>query len=49
MEACSSNQGDSGKIEKLDGSNYASWKFNMKLVLMEKDLYGFIDGTTSCD
>ena len=45
MEACSS--GDSGKIEKLEGSNYASWKFNMKLLLMKEDLYGFIDGTES--
>ena len=33
------------KIEKLDGDNYNSWKFNMKLLLMSNDLYGFIDGS----
>ncbi|KFD44689.1 hypothetical protein M513_14434, partial [Trichuris suis] len=26
-------------IEKLNGSNYASWSFQMKLVLMECDLW----------
>ena len=31
------------KIKKLDGTNYQSWKFQMKLVLMEKDLWGFIE------
>ena len=41
----SSARSDDMKIEKLNGSNYISWKFNMKLLLMEKDLYGFIDGT----
>ena len=40
----SSKSEEAIRIEKLDGSNYASWKFNMKLLLMEKDLYGFIDG-----
>ena len=36
---------DDGKIgiEKLDGSNYNSWKFNMKLMLINQDLYGFIE------
>ena len=33
------------KIEKLDGENYQSWKFNMKLLLMERGLYGFATGT----
>ena len=32
------------KIEKLNGSNYQTWKFNMKLILMERSLWGFIDG-----
>ena len=32
------------KIEKLNGRNYISWKYNMKLILMEKGLYGFITG-----
>ena len=35
--------GDGGfKIEKLNGKNYVSWKYNMKLILMEKGLYRFI-------
>ena len=33
------------KIELLNGSNYQSWKHDMKFVLMEKGLWGFIDGT----
>ena len=33
------------KIEPLNGKNYQSWKYNMKLVLMERGLHGFITGT----
>ena len=33
------------KIEQLTGSNYQSWKTNMKLVLMERGLWGFVQGT----
>ena len=29
------------KIEKLNGKNYQSWKYNMKLVLMQRGLWGF--------
>ena len=29
------------KIEKLNGKNYQSWKYNVKLVLMERGLWGF--------
>ena len=29
------------KIEKLNGRNYQSWKYNIKLVLMERGLWGF--------
>ena len=29
------------KIEPLNGKNYQSWKYNMKLVLMERGLWGF--------
>ena len=28
-------------IEKLNGKNYQSWKHNIKLVLMERGLWGF--------
>ena len=30
------------KIAKLNGENYQSWKFNMKCLLMERGLWGFI-------
>lgn len=33
------------KIEKLNGKNDQSWKYNIKLVLMERGLWGFIAGT----
>jgi hypothetical protein len=33
------------KIENLNGKNYQSWKYNIKLVLMERGLWGFIAGT----
>ena len=33
------------KIERLDGKNYQSWKYNIKLVLMECSLWEFVEGT----
>ena len=33
------------KIESLSGKNYQSWKYNIKLVLMERVLWGFVEGT----
>ena len=41
----SSSRSEEQRVEKLDGTNFNSWKFNMKLLLMEKDLYGFLDGS----
>ena len=32
------------KIESLTGANYQSWKYNMKLVLMDKGLWGYVSG-----
>ena len=32
-------------VDKLDGSNWLTWKFQMKHLLLAKDLWGFIDGT----
>ena len=32
-------------IEHLNGKNYQTWKYNIKLVLMERGLYNFINGT----
>ena len=29
------------KIEKLNGKNYPPWKYNIKLILMERGLSGF--------
>lgn len=40
------NQNDGAmKIEKLNGTNYQTWKFNVKLMLMQKELWGIVDGT----
>ena len=34
------------KIERLDGKNYQSLKYNIKLVLIvERSLWGFVEGT----
>ena len=32
------------KIEPLNGKDYQSWKYNIKLVLMEGGLWSFIAG-----
>lgn len=34
-------------ITALKGSNYATWKVQIKMLLIKEDLYGFIDGTLS--
>ena len=44
MASSNGNRGDATKIEKLDGTNYLTWKNNMKLVLMERGLWGYVDG-----
>ena len=36
---------DKWAIEKLNGSNWSTWKFQMKHVLLAKDLWGLVDGT----
>ena len=33
------------KIEPLSGNNYKSWKYNAKLLLMDRGLWGIADGT----
>jgi hypothetical protein len=35
-------------IEKLDGDNYATWKLDMKMVLMNLELWGIVDGSEPC-
>ena len=32
-------------IEKLDGSNWNTWKFQMKHLLMAKGLWNLVDGS----
>jgi hypothetical protein len=36
---------DKWSIEKLDGSNWTTWKFQMKHLLMAKGLWKVVDGT----
>ena len=33
------------QIERLHGKNYQLWKYNAKFVLMERGLWGFVEGT----
>ena len=32
-------------IEKLSGANWSTWKFQMKHLLLAKELWGMVDGT----
>ena len=32
-------------IDRLDGTNWAVWKFQMKHLLLAKSLWGLVDGT----
>jgi len=31
-------------IEKLDGTNFQAWKFKIKMVLIDKELWAYVDG-----
>ena len=33
------------KVEKLTAENYNTWKFNMKMYLIGKDLWDIVKGT----
>ena len=33
------------EIDKLDGSNWPTWKFKMKLLLMVKEVREYVEGT----
>ena len=35
---------DVTKIVPLNGSNFQSWRFNVKLLLMDKGLWGYVQG-----
>ena len=43
--AASSEHNRHEEIEKLNGTNYQSWKYNVKLVLMSRGLFSIVDGT----
>ena len=45
MMASSSDKCRHEDIEKLNGTNYQSWKYNVKLVLMSRGLFSIVDGT----
>ena len=32
-------------IDKLNSSNFTSWKFRMKMILMDRGLWEIVDGT----
>jgi len=34
-------------VEKLDGANWTTWRFQMKHVLLAKDLWGYVYGSTT--
>ena len=36
---------DKWSIDKLDSSNWITWKFQIKHLLLAKDLWGLVDGT----
>ena len=36
---------DKWSIDKLDSSNWMTWKFQIKHLLLAKDLWGIVDGT----
>jgi len=35
------------RIDKLNGSNYRSWKFNMKMALIQRELWQHVTGEAS--
>jgi len=37
------------KVDKLTADNYHSWKFNMKMFLIEKGLWEIVNGTETLD
>jgi len=32
------------RIDKLNGTNYRSWKFNMKMMLVQRELWQHVTG-----
>ena len=42
-----SDSGTNTRIEKLNGTNYRNWKFNMKCLLMERGLWSYVTGSVT--
>ena len=42
---CSGRMGDKWFVDRLDGSNWITWKFQMKHLLLGKGLWKYIDGS----
>ena len=38
-------EADKWSIDKLDSSNWTTWEFQMKHLLLAKSLWGLVDGT----
>lgn len=36
---------DKWSVDKLNSSNYSTWKFKLKHFLIAKELYGYVDGS----
>ena len=45
MEETDTSLATYGKVEKLTADNYYTWKFNMKMLLMGRDLWEIVEGT----
>ena len=43
--SASSNTTSIHAIEKLDGTNFYAWKFKIRMVLIDKELWSVVDGT----
>ena len=41
----SSESGNNIRIDKLNGTNYRNWKFNVRCLLMERGLWGYVNGS----
>ena len=35
------------RVDKLNGTNYHNWKFNVRMLLTGKDLWEIVEGTES--
>ena len=45
LEMAGNSVDEKWSIDKLDGSNWTTWKFQMRHLLLAKGLWGHVDGT----